>query len=60
MKIHEPAALRNIGIFGHGSTGKTSLSEAMLFAAGVTNRLGRVEDGNTVMSRRVLEHRSMR
>jgi elongation factor G len=49
MKIHEPAALRNIGIFGHGSTGKTSVSESMLFVAGVTNRLGRVEDGNTVM-----------
>lgn len=49
MKIYEPAMLRNIGIIGHGSTGKTSLAEAMLFNSGAINRLGRVEDGNTVM-----------
>jgi len=49
MKTYEPAMLRNIGIIGHGSTGKTSLSEAILFTSGVTNRLGRVEDGNTIM-----------
>lgn len=40
--------LRNVGILGHGGTGKTSLAEAMLFAAGVTQRLGRVEDGSSV------------
>ena len=41
--------LRNISIVAHGGAGKTSLAEALLFNAGVTNRLGRVEDGNTVM-----------
>jgi elongation factor G len=41
--------LRNIAIIAHGGAGKTSLAEAMLFNAGVTNRLGRTEDGNTVM-----------
>ncbi len=41
--------LRNIALSGHGSSGKTSLSEIMLFKAGVTNRVGRVEDGNTAM-----------
>ena len=41
--------LKNIAIVGHGSSGKTSLAEIMLFKAGVTTRLGRVEDGNTVM-----------
>ena len=41
--------LKNIAIIGHGGSGKTSLAEIMLFKAGVTNRLGRVEDGNTVM-----------
>lgn len=41
--------LRNIAIVAHGDAGKTSLAEVMLFKAGVTNRLGRVEDGNTVM-----------
>ncbi|MCP4340333.1 MAG: elongation factor G [Desulfobulbaceae bacterium] len=41
--------LRNIAIVGHGNTGKTSLAEALLFKAGVTTRVGRVEDGNTAM-----------
>jgi elongation factor G len=41
--------LRNIALVAHGGAGKTSLAEAMLYNAGVTNRIGRVEDGNTVM-----------
>jgi elongation factor G len=41
--------LRNIAFASHGGAGKTSLAEAMLFNAGIVNRLGRVEDGNTVM-----------
>jgi elongation factor G len=41
--------LRNIVLVGHGGSGKTSLAEVMLFKAGVTNRIGRVEDGNTAM-----------
>jgi elongation factor G len=41
--------LRNIALASHGGSGKTSLAEAMLFDAGVTKRLGRVEDGNTAM-----------
>ena len=40
--------LRNVGILGHGGVGKTSLGEAMLFAGGATQRLGRVEDGTSV------------
>jgi elongation factor G len=40
--------LRNIGMLGHGGSGKTSTGEAMLFAAGATQRLGRVEDGSSV------------
>ncbi len=42
-------AMRNVALAGHGGAGKTTIAEAMLFKAGVTNRLGKVEDGNTVM-----------
>jgi elongation factor G len=41
--------LRNIALVAHGGAGKTSLAEVMLYRAGITNRIGRVEDGNTVM-----------
>ena len=41
--------LKNIALIGHGGSGKTSLAEIMLFKTGVTNRLGRVEEENTVM-----------
>ena len=39
--------IRNIGVVAHGGVGKTSLVEAMLFAAGAVTRLGRVDDGTT-------------
>ena len=41
--------LRNITLVGHGGAGKTSLAEVMLFKAGILNRIGRIEDGNTAM-----------
>ena len=40
--------IRNIALLGHGSNGKTSLAESMLFLTGQTDRLGRIVDGNTV------------
>ena len=40
--------LRNIGLFGHGHSGKTMLAEAMLFSMGATTRMGKIEDGSTV------------
>jgi elongation factor G len=40
--------IRNICLLGHGGTGKTSLTESILFLTGATDRLGRVTDGNTV------------
>ena len=41
--------IRNVGIFGHGGDGKTSLVEAILFDTGVNNRLGSVDEGTSLM-----------
>ena len=49
MKRVEPSQIRNIGTFGHGGEGKTSLAEAILFDTGVNTRLGRVDDGSSLM-----------
>lgn len=48
MKNYTIKNLRNIGLIGHGASGKTSLVEALLFNTGNTDRLGKVEDGTTV------------
>ena len=48
MKNFKTEQIRNVGLFSHGGAGKTSLAEAMLFNAGVVNRLGRVDEGTTV------------
>lgn len=49
MAAAELEKLRNVGILGQGGSGKTSLGEAMLFAAGATQRLGKVLDGTSVL-----------
>src|SRR5438309_5394267 len=46
MKSYAPAAIRNVGLFGHGGAGKTSLAEALLVRSDAVNRLGRVDDGS--------------
>ncbi len=48
MKVYEGKDVRNVGLVGHGNSGKTSLAAGMLFAAGATNRLTTVDEGNTV------------
>jgi len=48
MTVYTSDRLRNVVLLGHGSSGKTSLAEAMLFNTGAVNRLGRVDDGTSV------------
>ena len=48
MKTYTTDWIRNVGIVGHGDTGKTQLVSSLLFAAGMTPRLGKVADGSTV------------
>ncbi len=48
MKSYNTEWIRNVGIVGHGDTGKTQLVSSLLFTAGMTPRLGKVSDGSTV------------
>ena len=51
MKVFPPEKIRNVALVGHNGAGKTTLAEALLYRAGAVQRLGRVEDGNTVTDR---------
>ncbi|MBK8381972.1 MAG: elongation factor G [Ignavibacteria bacterium] len=48
MEVIKSENIRNICITGHGGSGKTTFAEGVLFASGVVNRFGKVEEGNTV------------
>ncbi|HKV11603.1 MAG TPA: elongation factor G, partial [Thermoanaerobaculia bacterium] len=48
MQVESPDKIRNVAVAGHNDTGKTTLVSALLYAAGVTTRMNRVEDGNTL------------
>jgi elongation factor G len=48
MRVYKTELLRNVVLVGHGQSGKTSISEVALYQAGITERLGSVEEGTTV------------
>ncbi len=48
MKVYEGKDIRNLALVGHGHSGKTSLAAALLYTSGATNRLTRVDEGNTI------------
>jgi elongation factor G len=48
VKVYESKDIRNVGVVGHGDSGKTTLTAGLLFTAGATNRLLRVDEGNTI------------
>ncbi len=48
MNIYTTDKIRNVAVLGHGGAGKTALVEAMAYLAGITSRMGKTEDGNTI------------
>lgn len=48
MDVFRTDRIRNVVLLGHGGAGKTSLAETMAYLSGITSRLGKVTDGNTV------------
>ncbi len=48
MNVYTTDKIRNVVLLGHGGSGKTSLAEAMAYLSGITSRMGKVSDGNTL------------
>ncbi len=48
MNVYKTDNIRNVVLLGHGGSGKTSMIEAMAYGTKITNRIGKVSDGNTI------------
>jgi signal recognition particle receptor subunit beta len=57
MPAEEVAKLRNVAVVGQGGTGKTSVADALLFAAGAATRIGRVDDASSAFDAEPEEQR---
>lgn len=60
MKVYKTEDIRNLALIGHSGSGKTNLTEAMLFVTGTTKRQGKVSDKNTIsdFTKEEMEHGS--